>query len=814
MPFDPVADAFRRWGWLQADLDPLGRLPPAAVAELDALPEAAAAPWRRLYAGPLAAEFMHILDPDRRSWVAQRMENPARPPGGRRLLERLASAELFERFLHARYVGTKRYSLEGACALITLLDAVLESAAQSGVQVALIGMSHRGRLTVMAEVVGVAPSLLFAGFEDGDPRSVLGSGDVRYHLGATGQYLTPSGGVIHMHLVSNPSHLEAVGPVMLGRARSRQCRLGESGRRRVLPVLIHGDAALAGQGIAAEILNLSGLPGFDVGGTVHLVVNNLIGFTTPPELLHTSRFATDVAHRLPIPILHVNGQEPEAVHRAGGMAAEYRARFGTDVVVDMVAYRRHGHSEVDDPTITQPLLYRALEGKPPLWREWAGRLGVPQEEQSALREAVTARLEEELGRGRGLGRPPSLRRMPSWWAPYRGGPWDPAAELDTGVAPERLEEIARAITSVPDRFSLHPKVARGLAQRLEMGLGRRPADWGAAEALAFGSLLWEGILVRLAGQDCRRGTFNQRHAALFDQASGETCVPLARLHRHQGLFDLHDTPLSEASSLGYEFGFSRDHPDALVCWEAQFGDFVNGAQVIIDQFISASEDKWDLVSGLVMLLPHGYEGQGPEHSSARPERFLQLAAEDNIQIAQPTTAAQYFHLLRRQVLRAWRKPLVVLTPKGMLRSPAAASPRGELEQGRFRPVLGDGEAARPDRILMASGKIVHELRAERARRELERAAIVSLEQLYPFPERELHDELRRHPGAPLIVWVQEEPANMGALSYVKPLLRRVASGRQVTTVSRSASASPATGSARAHALEQEALMRLAFTRSA
>ncbi len=809
-----VADLFRRWGYLEADLDPLGRLRPLPHAELDRARGSEADRFRALYCGPIGTEFMQIADPERRSFMAARLEAEPPPPDRRRILERVAAAELFERFLHARYVGTKRYSLEGAAALIPLLDAILDTAAERGTEIALIGMSHRGRLGVMAQVVGIPPAHLFAGFEDVEPRTVLGGGDVKYHQGATGDYRAVSGRAVHIHLVSNPSHLEAVDPVVMGRARARQERIGPRGRAKVLAITLHGDAAFAGQGIAAETLNLADLEGFSVGGTVRILVNNLIGFTTPPRLLHSSRYASDVAKRLEIPILHVNGQDPEAVARAGRLALEYRTTFGSDVVVDLICYRRYGHSEVDDPTTTQPVLYRAIEALPMLHESYAGRIGAGPSVLGPLKEAILGRLEEELRKGRAMTKKPSLRTLPAYWSPYRGGRYDASLEVDTAVGVvDRLRDIARRITTLPKGFHPHPKVRKGLEQRLEMGLGTRPVDWGMAEILAFGSLLEEGMLVRLAGQDSRRGTFNQRHAVLVDTETEEEHVPLRHVKEGQGRFDLHDTPLSEASSLGFEYGFSRDYPEALVCWEAQFGDFANGAQVIIDQFLSAGEDKWGLLSGLVVLLPHGYEGQGPEHSSARLERFLDLAGEDNIQVCQPTTAAQYFHLLRRQVLRRWRKPLVVLTPKGVLRHPATASSLQDLATGRFRPILAETGQEDADRLLVCTGKISHELEEARERRKDSRTAILRIEQLVPFPGTELQSVIARHAAAREVIWVQEEPANMGALDYVRPILQRLCGGLPIATVKRSASASPATGSAKAHAIEQQTLLELAFTRT-
>ena len=824
---DPrVADIVRRWGYLAADLDPLGRLAPFHHPELDealrlAERSAEAARLRSIYCGPIGADFMRLPYPDRCRFIAERMEAPPAAADRKRLLRRLAEADLFERFLHARYVGTKRYSLEGAASLIPLLDAVLDAAAEGDAVIALIGMSHRGRLNVMVNIVGVPPSCLFGQFEDIAPDSVMGSGDVRYHLGATGTYRGASGRDLDVHLVSNASHLEAVDPVVMGRARARQERLAATGspgavepRAGVVPIVLHGDAAFAGQGIAAETLNLSEIPGFSVGGTVHIVINNLIGFTTEPRFLHSSRFAAEVARRLDAPILHVNGLDPEAAARAGRMALEYRARFGTDVVVDLIGFRRYGHSEVDDPTTSQPILYGRIQDLPMQWQTYAERIGAGPDETEALGRAINDRLQAELGRGRAMTKVPPMRTLPKYWDPYRGGRYDETLEVDSAVPAALLEEIARRITEVPAGFRAHAKVARGLEQRLLMGRGLRPVDFGMAEALAFGSLLLEGTPVRLSGQDSRRGTFNQRHAVLIDTGTGAEHYPLAHVGEGQARFAIYDTPLSEAAPLGFEYGFSRDSPETLVLWEAQFGDFANGAQVIIDQFLAAGEDRWGLLSGLVLLLPHGYEGQGAEHSSARLERFLHLAAEDNIQVCQPTTAAQYFHLLRRQALRRWRKPLVVLTPKGMLRAPAASSPIVDFTAGRFRAVIPDETIAEPARVLLCSGKIAHELRAERDRGGDTRTAIVRLEQLYPFPRGAVDAVLGACPSASEIVWVQEEPRNMGALDFVRRHLQGLLGDRHLASVTRAESASPATGSARAHLQEQQALIRFALQQKA
>ena len=802
-----VLDAFRRWGYLQADLDPVGYLQPALVPELDLAGETADYA-RRIYCGKIGAEFMHIPLAEKRRWVAERLETDAAAPDRPHILLRLIEAGIFEQVLQSRYPGTKRFSLEGVIALLPLLDQILDRAGELGAEQIVMGMSHRGRLDVMVLVAGKSPMDIFARFEDIDPRRVLGGGDVKYHLGATGDYQTAHGKDLHIHLVSNPSHLEAVDPVAVGRARAKQTRLGEQGRQRVLPILLHGDAALAGQGTAAETFNLATLRGFSVGGTVHVVVNNLIGFTANPQDLYASRFASDVAKRLPIPIFHVNAEDPEAVVRVARWAVEYRYAFASDVVVDLIGYRRYGHSELDDPTVTQPVRYRKIAQIPPLWESYARKIGV---DPAGTIQKIRARYETDLKTARGIRKVPMLRDLPAYWDAYTGGAYEPAFEVDTRVAAEELRQIGEALARQPEGFNVHPKIKRLIEQRLQMARGERPVDFGMAETLAFGSLLRKGIPIRLSGQDSRRGTFNQRHAVLFDTQSEAEYTPLCQLQPGQGRFEVYDSILSEAAVLGFEYGFSRDYPEALVLWEAQFGDFANGAQVMIDQFIVAAEDKWGLLSGLVLLLPHGFEGQGPEHSSARLERFLQLAARDNIQVCQPSTAAQYFHLLRRQALRAWRKPLVALTPKSLLRYAAAASTLEALTSSRFAPVIPDQETAGAERVLVATGKIVHDLRAERKKLNDTRTAIVSLEQLYPFPEHDLTAEINRHSAAREIVWVQEEPANMGALFYVLPRFRRIFRGRPVRSIKRSASPSPATGSAKAHELEQKTLLGLAFS---
>jgi 2-oxoglutarate dehydrogenase E1 component len=598
-----------------------------------------------------------------------------------------------------------------------------------------------------------------------------------------------------------------VDPVAMGRARARQVRLGENGQDQVLPVLIHGDAAFAGQGIWAETLSLGSMPGFTVGGTIQIIVNNLIGFTADPEECYPSRFSSDIGKRLPIPIFHVNAEDADAAIRVAALAVEYRYTFHTDVIIDLVGYRRHGHSEVDDPTITQPLRYAKIKDHSPLYEIYGKQIGV---DSSTRVKEIQTELAEAQKQAARMAKRVALAKLPAYWSHYSGGPYKPEYEVDTGVTAARVEEISNSLTTYPRQFHIHPKIKKLLEQRREMGRGERLFDYGMAEAVAFGSLLLQGTPVRFSGQDSQRGTFNQRHSVLVDIENEQHYVPLANLAPDQARFEVYNSLLSEAGVLGFEYGYSRDYPEALVLWEAQFGDFANGAQIIIDQFIASGEDKWGLLSGVVMLLPHGYEGQGPEHSSARLERYLQLAAHDNIQICQPSTAAQYFHLLRRQAMRAWRKPLIVFTPKSMLRNPDASSPLASFQLPRFQNVLPETEVQQVKRLLLCTGKIGHELRIERAKHKDSTTGIVFLEQLYPWPEAELTAEIARHPDAREIVWVQEEPDNMGALSFVVPRLRRLFPDRKVLSIKRSAAASPATGSAKAHDLEQKTLIGLAL----
>src|SRR5579863_1780789 len=775
-----VFNSFRNWGYLEGDLDPLGFLKPRPTPELQ-IDNEYARQARAIYSSTIGVEVNHIYAPERRRWIYERMESPSQgfeitEKDQERALDLLIRADVFEQVLQQRYLGNKRFSLEGVTALIPLMDEILDAAAQQGGVELVMGMSHRGRLNVIVHVAKRAPEEVFAGFEDVDPRSVLGSGDVKYHMGATGEYTTRSGAKVHIHLVSNPSHLDAVDPVTIGRTRAKHDRTGEQGSRKYLPLLVHGDAAFAGQGIVAETLNYADLPGYTVGGTIHIIANNLIGFTTLPRESHSSRFSAQLARRQSIPIFHVNGEDVDAVIRVGRIALDYRYAFGTDVVVDLMGYRRHGHSEVDDPTITQPLLYKAIKEHPPLWEIYSEDIGV--EDAQTQVQAIRAAFEAEQKRASSLTKKPTLRELPSYWDQYIGGRYKPEYEVATGLSAEELREITKPLTTYPANFHIHPKVKKLLEQRAEMGAGKRPIDYGMAEALAFGSLVKAGVPVRLSGQDSRRGTFNQRHSVLLDIENEQEYVPLQNISADQARCEIYNSTLSEAGVLGFEYGYSRDYPEALVLWEAQFGDFVNVAQAVIDQFISAGEDKWNLLSGVVLLLPHGYEGQGPEHSSARVERFLQLAARDNIQVCQPSNAAQYFHLLRRQALRSWRKPLVVFTPKSMLRHPAASSTLADLAAPRFRPVIPDAGDGSASRVLLCTGKIGHELVAERKRRKSASTAIVFLEQLYPLPEAELAAEMDRHHKAREFVWVQEEPANMGALAFLMPRLERLARPRR------------------------------------
>jgi len=795
---------------------------------------------RDAYCRTLGIEYMHIQDPDQKRWIQEHTEglpSTIDPSEQRHVLDRLNAAEAFERFLHTRYVGQKRFGLEGAESAIVVLDAVLDEAATTGLSEAVLGMAHRGRLNVLANIVGKSYGEIFREFEgDLDPDSVQGSGDVKYHKGATGKFVGRAGGEIPVTLASNPSHLEAVDPVVEGMTRAKEDALGPECCFDVLSVLVHGDAAFAGQGVVAETLELSQLTGYRTGGTVHVVVNNQLGFTTAPESARSSVYPTDVAKMVQAPVFHVNGDDPEACLRAARLAFGFRQAFHKDVVIDLVCYRRHGHNEGDDPSYTQPKMYAIIDGTRSvrkLYTESLVRRGdITLEEAERALEDFQARLQTALDETR-QAVAPAPRALPSPAPPSRARPAVP-----TGVDRRELERLATAAASVPEGFTVHPKLVRQFDQRTRMVAGGE-VDWALGEALAFGSILLEGTDVRLSGQDTRRGTFSQRHAVLVDFLTGQEWVPLAHLAGEDvGRFGVHDSLLSEYAAVGFEYGYSVESPDALVAWEAQFGDFANGAQIIIDNFLVAADDKWAQPSGLVLLLPHGYEGQGPEHSSARIERFLTLCARDNMRLAQPTTAGQYFHLLRSQVHGVGRKPLVVFTPKSLLRARQSRSALDELSTGAFSEVVDDpattggaggAAAATPvepggvRRVLLCSGKVAFDLMA---RRDALRAdgtglpspgvdpaavAVVRLEQLFPWPEGALAQAMERYPVADQVVWVQEEPENMGAWSFAHGRLHRLLRERfALTHVSRAESASPATGSAALHHLEQEDLLRRAF----
>ena len=767
---------------------------------------------RDTYCGAIGAEYMFIADHERKAWIQQQIEksrNRAVLTLGerKRTLEKLVEAEAFEKFLHAKYVGHKRFSLEGCEALIPLLDRVLSDAADSGVREAVIGMAHRGRLNVLANTVGKPLHQIFSEFEGNvDPNATQGSGDVKYHLGATGTHHSPRGGALSVTLAPNPSHLEFVNPVVEGMARARQDALHDDERQQVLPILLHGDAAFAGQGIVAETLNLSALDGYATGGTIHVVINNQIGFTTLPHDARSSTYCTDVAKMVQAPVFHVNGDDPDAVAYVAALAVEYRRTFGTDVVIDLVGYRRWGHNESDEPAYTQPLMYARIKAHPSVAQIYGpllvreGIVSQPQLDELWAEKKAQMQREGEAGVFAHIA---------------RRAPVQPLA-VDAAAMRARLRSALGALSSVPQGFELHPKLQPFLRKRADLLDGRGEVDWATGEALAFGTLLLEGIPVRLSGQDSGRGTFSQRHAVLYDVNTGKEHVPLNALAPSGTRFEVHDSLLSEAAVMGFEFGYAVAEHRALVMWEAQFGDFWNGAQVIVDQFLVASEAKWGQPTGLVLLLPHGYEGQGPEHSSARIERFLTLAAEDNMRVCYPSTPASYFHLLRRQGRDAVEKPMVVFTPKSLLRHPACTSSLEELADGVFRPVIDDArvDPNRVTRVVLTSGKVYFELAKARDERGAGHVALVRLEQYYPFPAAELQATLARFaPGAELC-WLQEEPRNMGAWRFVREQFLdgaiADAGGRVPRYLGRPAAAAPAPGSHKVHQQEQDALIAAAL----
>ncbi len=838
--------AYREIGHYLADLDPLGLTPPRDSHELLDLAEYALkegdldrhfhtmlvpsgtatlreilAILRETYCRTIGVEYMHIRDPRVRKWLRDRMESSRNRPTfelkkKQRILWKLKAAALFERFLHSRYQGQKRFSLEGGEMLIPLLDAVVERAGRLGVREIVLGMSHRGRLNVLANILDKPYGLIFSEFEGSAPKTVAGDGDVKYHLGFSADRQLVDGNVVHLSLTPNPSHLEAVNPVVEGRVRAKQRRFNDANRKLGLPVLIHGDAAFAGQGLVAETLNLSQLTGYKTGGTVHIVVNNQIGFTTSPADGRSSRYCTDVAKMIEVPIFHVNGEDPEAVILVAEMAMDFRHEFAQDVVIDMVCYRKHGHNEGDEPAFTQPLMYAKIKDRKSIDQLYTETLVAAGELSTADAETIVETFNEKMDaifkEVHVENRPPRTGQ-PGFASHWKGfTPNFSFAPVETGVPVDRLTAITRAITSVPSNYHRHPKLDRILGDRtkaMESGTG---IDWSFAEALSFGSLLMDGIPVRLSGQDSRRGTFSQRHSVIVDSETGEKYVPLNNIQPgHQAELSVYDSLLSEAAVLGFDYGYSLEEPNMLILWEAQFGDFANGAQVIIDQFIASAESKWGRASGLVMLLPHGYEGQGPEHSSARLERFLSLCAEDNIQVVYASTPAQYFHVLRRQIKRNFRKPLILMTPKSMLRNKVAVSSVTDLVTGRFREVIDDTvEANGVRRVVVCSGKLYYDLAAARAKGEnADEVAIVRLEQLYPWPAEALSKALGRYNNASEWVWAQEESQNMGAWTFVAPRLRDLI-GESFDYVGRDPSASPATGSHAVHEREQVELVEAAL----
>jgi 2-oxoglutarate dehydrogenase E1 component len=850
-----LINAYRVRGHLIADTDPLHALPLLYHAELDietygltiwdldrvfitdGLANRESMTLREIldvlqhaYCGKVGIEYRHIQSKEEKQWIREQIRREFVQPEPipvevkKRLLWKLISAEQFERFLHTKYLGQKRFSLEGCETIIPLLDRLIDGAAARGVENITFGMAHRGRLNVLANVIGNLCERIFAAFEGSvHPEFPADEGDVKYHQGATGERVLSDGRKVQLSLSPNPSHLEAVDPVVEGMVRATQDTMQyQRGATReqvidmALPVLLHGDAAFAGQGVVMETLNLAGLKGYRTGGTIHIIINNQIGFTTSPEAGRSTIYSTDVARMTQLPIFHINGDDPEAAYRVLQIALDYRQEFNKDVVLDLIGFRRLGHNETDEPSYTQPLMYARVKAHPGVRTVYAKRLikegVVTEEEVNNLITERVRRYEEALANAKR-----KVAEDPAH-AQARVEELDGSEVVPTGVAAETIRNIAHKIAVVPEGFHVNPKMVGQLARRAKMGDGSTPIDWAFAEAVAFGSLVIEGTRVRLSGQDSGRGTFSQRHAVLFDTQTGQSWAPLAELRSESNpdaRFDVYDSSLSEEGVLGFEYGYSVVDKDALILWEAQFGDFGNGAQTIIDQYIAASEDKWKQTSRLGMLLPHGYEGQGPEHSSARLERYLQLCAENNLQVCYPTTPAQYFHLLRRQVRPGMERPLVVMTPKSLLRLPAATSTIEELASGGFQPLIDDAEIQDRDavtRIVLCSGKVYYDLADARKKSEERSVAVVRLEQFYPFPLQAVRDLLARYPNAKELVWAQEEPQNMGGWTFVHERLENLLPGcERPKYVGRSASASPATGSYSIHQKEQAQLVNEALT---
>lgn len=845
--------AHRIRGHLKANLDPLGLVPEFPHPELDPRTYGfTEGDWDRpifinnvlgyetatlrqimerlkeTYCGTIGVEYMHIQDADQKAWIQERIENihnktDFTPRGRRAIYDRLTAAESFEKFLQVKYTGTKRFGLDGGESLVPAIEQVMKRGGQLGLEEIVLGMAHRGRLNVLANVMGKPFAAIFSEFQGNaaKPDEVQGSGDVKYHLG-TSDDRDFDGNTIHLSLTANPSHLECVNPVVIGKVRAKQMQRDDAEREKVLPVLLHGDAAFAGQGVVGETLMLSELKGYRVGGTIHFVINNQIGFTTSPNFSRSGPYPTDVAKMIQAPIFHVNGDDPEAVVHVSRIAIEFRQQFKKDVVVDMFCYRRYGHNEGDEPGFTQPLMYKTIASQPTTREIYAKRLvedGVLEEgEPEAIAEGFHKRLEEEFDAATSY-KPNKADWLTGAWSGMKIAEGDERRGT-TGATDEALKRVGEALVRVPDDFNLNSKIARQLKAKQKALTEGKGIDWATAEAMAFGTLLDEGYPVRLSGQDFGRGTFSQRHSVLIDQENEDRYIPLNNIRNGQAAFEVHDSPLSEFAVLGFEYGFSMAEPKALTLWEAQFGDFVNGGQVIIDQFISSGESKWLRMSGLVMLLPHGYEGQGPEHSSARLERFLTMSGEDNWQVIYPTTPANYFHALRRQIHRDFRKPLIVMTPKSLLRLRDAQSEISMFAEGStfHRVLYEDGWEKKNEkvrRVVLCTGKVYYDLKKERDERGIEDIALLRLEQLYPFPRKALTEELAKYPNADL-VWCQEEPENMGAWYFVDRKIEAMLAdmrhdARRPIYAGRPEAASPATGQLRRHNKEQAQLIDQALT---
>lgn len=847
---DRLIQNYRLIGHLRADIDPLGRPRPLVREGLDLdyfqlteahldrefsagrlFPDRPMVPLReiiaklqRTYTRKIGVEYWDLHDVSMRSWLRERMEtteNVVIPPEDEQLelWRSLARCDEVDNFLHTKFLGAKRFSIAGAESVLALLQTLIEAGGSQGVEECLMGMAHRGRLAVMMNIFGQTPAQIFEKFAGGDPWAHMGTGDVKYHLGCYRNFVTRSGHPMYLALMFNPSHLEAITPVIAGRVRASQDKRPPGDETKVLGVTLHGDAAVMGQGVYAETLNLGKLVGYGNKGTIRVVINNQVGFTTDPQDSRSTVYPTAVADMLNAPVFHVNGDDPEAASLAAKLAVEYRQKFESDVIIDLVCYRKFGHNEGDEPTFTQPDMYRRIKGRKGVRELYEQRLlergTITQKDLDNEREQLKAEFETALDAVRSSSNGPAKSPMHGVWEHYEGGADSDVPDADTTVPTERLDTLAEKIVSVPKSFKLHSKLKRFVSELGEMTKGQAPLSWAAAEHLAYASLLEEGHSVRISGQDAIRGTFTHRHVGWTDNDSGVRYFPLQHLGENQGRFDCYNSPLSEFGVLGFEFGYSLASPDTLLIWEAQFGDFANGAQVIIDQFLSSCEDKWNRLSGLVMFLPHGYEGQGPEHSSARLERFLQLCAEDNIQVCNLTSPAQMFHALRRQIHRKWRKPLVIMTPKSLLRTRESFSPREELSHGGFKRLIDDASiddaaAKKVQRVMFCSGKVYYDLLHHREELGRTDVAIVRVEQFYPFPRAAAGAAMARYPEAKDVFWVQEEPKNMGGWTFIRPRLEGLVGDCSVRYAGRAASASPATGSHEAHKLEQDMIMQAAF----